>query len=80
MTYQQDFADMLAFLLCYTEREQEEMIQLAASRKTTRESTETASDGTEYTVSKDVVVGREVFEERIALVREYMKTNLKWDI
>ncbi len=79
-TYQQDFADMVAFLLCYDKARQEAMIENAAKQTTVKETTVYNSDGTKTKKEETLTVGREVFDQRIASVKSYLKENLDWTI
>lgn len=79
-TYQQDFGDMVAFLLCYDEAKQEALIQRAAKQTTEKETTEYNADGSKTTTTETLTVGREIFDTRIASVRAYLKKHFSWDV
>lgn len=80
MTYRQDFADMVAFLLCFDKDEREAMIRNAAVQKTVKEYSTYDSSGNKTVREEELSVGREIFDERIALVKSYLKENLDWTI
>ena len=80
MTYQQNFGDMLALLLCKSSSEIEDMIQRAAKQTTEKETSVYNSDGTKTTTTETITVGREIFDTKIAAVKAYMKKNFDWEI
>lgn len=67
LTYRQDFADILAFMLLTTPEEREEFVS--------------SKDGWSRTRKDEThVINREVYDRKFGMVRQYMKENFDWEI